>query len=158
MARKVCFNFKIVKILLLSTFKKCATWEWRVKFYLGPNEDCSPGDSISDSSEKRLQRGSGGRSVYMWFWWRRSTCNRAHIFFVQGFCQSRGAVVTIKDFSAFLDMRRYKNWAHKISSWKYLSEDLFCQFFPEHRVPHFCSPPELLSGGVESQQLQQHMI
>ena len=22
-----------------------------------------------------------------------------------------------------------------------LSEDLFCQFFPEHRVPHFSSPP-----------------
>ena len=28
-------------------------------------------------------------------------------------------------------MRRYNNWAHKISSWKYLSKELFCQFFPE---------------------------
>ena len=37
-------------------------------------------------------------------------------FFTEGFCQSRGAVVTMKGFSAFLDMRRYKNWAHKISS------------------------------------------
>ena len=27
----------------------------------------------------------------------------------------------MKDFSAFLDMRRYKNWAHKIGSWKYLT-------------------------------------
>ena len=43
-------------------------------------------------------------------------------------------------FSAFVDMRRYKNWAHKIGSWKYLSEDLSCQD-PKHRVPHFCSPP-----------------
>ena len=34
----------------------------------------------------------------------------------------------MKNFSAFLDMRRWKNWAHKIISWKYLSEDLFCQF------------------------------
>lgn len=25
-----------------------------------------------------------------------------------------GAVITIKNFCAFLDMRRYKNWAHKI--------------------------------------------
>ena len=35
-----------------------------VKFYLGQDEDCSPGGSISDSSERLLQRGSGGRSVY----------------------------------------------------------------------------------------------
>ena len=27
----------------------------------------------------------------------------------------------MKDFSAFLDMRRYKNCAHKIGSWKYLT-------------------------------------
>ena len=38
-------------------------------------------------------------------------------------------------------MRRYKYWAHKISSWKYLSEDLPCQFFAQHRVPPFRSPP-----------------
>ena len=35
----------------------------RIKFYLGQKEDCSPGDSTSDSSEKLLPRG-GGRSVY----------------------------------------------------------------------------------------------
>ena len=32
--------------------------------YLGENEDDSLGGSISDSSERLLQRGSGGRSVY----------------------------------------------------------------------------------------------
>jgi len=31
----------------------------RFKFYLGQNEDCSLGDSTSDSSERLLQRGSG---------------------------------------------------------------------------------------------------
>ena len=35
-------------------------------------------------------------------------------------------------------MRRCKDWAHKIF-WKYLSEGLFCQFFPKHRVPHSSS-------------------
>ena len=35
-----------------------------VKFYLGQDEDCSPGGSISDSSERLLQSGSGGESVY----------------------------------------------------------------------------------------------
>ena len=34
----------------------------------------------------------------------------------------------MKDFHAFLDMQRYKNWTHKISPWKYLSENLSCQF------------------------------
>ena len=35
---------------------KCTMWVLRVKFYLRQNENCSPGDSISDSSEKVLQR------------------------------------------------------------------------------------------------------
>ena len=30
----------------------------------GENEDCSLGDSTSDSSERLFQRGSGGRSKY----------------------------------------------------------------------------------------------
>ena len=37
---------------------------WQVKFSLGQNEDCSPGGSTSDSSERQLQRGSWGRSIY----------------------------------------------------------------------------------------------
>ena len=34
-----------------------------IKFYLGQNEDSRPGDSISENSEKLLQRDSGGKSV-----------------------------------------------------------------------------------------------
>ena len=36
-----------------------------IKFYGGQHEDCSLGDSTSDSFEKLLQRGSRGRSIYM---------------------------------------------------------------------------------------------
>ena len=36
----------------------------QVKFYLGQDEDCSPGGSILDSSERLLQSGSGGKSIY----------------------------------------------------------------------------------------------
>ena len=37
----------------------------------------------------------------------------------------------MKECSTFIDMRIFKNWAHKISSWKYLIiEDLSCQVFP----------------------------
>ena len=31
---------------------------------MGQSEDCSPGGSISDSSERLLQRSSGGKSIY----------------------------------------------------------------------------------------------
>ena len=44
--------------------KRCTTWALWVKFYLGQNEDCSPGGSISESSERRLQSVSGGKSTY----------------------------------------------------------------------------------------------
>ena len=64
----------------------------------------------------------------------------------------------MKDFSAFPDVRRYKNWVHKIDSWKILSEDLFCQFFQSIECLISALHPELLSGGAESQQLQLHMI
>ena len=36
-----------------------------VKFHLGPNEDYSPGDSISDNSEKLLQRHRGKVSIHI---------------------------------------------------------------------------------------------
>ena len=45
--------------------KKCTAWELWVKFYVGQNEDYSPGDSISESSEKLLQR-SRGECQYIW--------------------------------------------------------------------------------------------
>ena len=50
---------------------------------------------------------------------------------------SQGADFTMKDFSAFIDTRRCENWIHKIISWKYLSEDLLCQFFSEHKCNSF---------------------
>ena len=49
--------------ILLS--KLSVTWEFRVIFYWGQSEDYSLGDSSSDSSEKLLQRGRGGISMYV---------------------------------------------------------------------------------------------
>ena len=63
----------------------------------------------------------------------------------------------MKDFNAFLDMRSYKNWAHKITSCEHLSENLSCQFYPK-REPHFSTPLNSFQRDVESRQLQQDMI
>ena len=60
--------------------KKCTTWDSWLKFYLGQNEDYSPGDSISDSSEKLSQRGRGGRSVLYMTLVKGGMRSQAHIF------------------------------------------------------------------------------
>ena len=108
---------------------------------MGQEEDYSLGNSISFSSQKLLQR-----DREEWFWWRGSTCNQAPPPFllqkfsaslIKVFCQSWGADVTMKDFCAFLDMRRCKNWVPKIISWKCLSQDIFCQFFPRTQSASF---------------------
>ena len=63
----------------------------------------------------------------MWFWGRECTCSQAYMFWrgfllvLEDYCLSPEAKVTMKDFSAFLDIRRYKNLAPQISSWKYLT-------------------------------------
>ena len=218
-------------------------WVLRVKFYLRQNENCSPGDSISDSSEKVLQRsrvkgqcicdfGEGGihaiehiffqklsasHEKQSWPWrisylsryedvdlkeknalcesWKLSfiwgkmetaalepapqialrNCSKEagekdsiYVIFGEGeihamkhFFQKASASivksslvkrnsVTMKDFSGFLDMRRCKNWAHKISSWEYLTIWRPVQpLFPEHRGPHVCSPPWTFSRVLE---------
>ena len=47
----------------MSTKKKDVQLE-SFEFYLGQNEDCSLGGSISDSSERLLQSSNGGKSIY----------------------------------------------------------------------------------------------
>ena len=39
----------------------------KLSFLWGQNEDCSLGESISDSSERLLQSGSGGKPIYKVF-------------------------------------------------------------------------------------------
>ena len=102
-----------ISLIMWLSFKKwlriqLLKCESRELFYLGQSEDYSLGDNISDISEKLIQRISGGMSVYMWFWWSGSACNQAHIFCRRFILVMRSRCLH-KDFSAFLDMRRYKN-------------------------------------------------
>ena len=83
---------------------------------MGLNEDYSLGDRISESSENCSKE--AGRKVSMCVILMKGNFRQPSTdFFVcvcAGFCYSRGSVITMKDFRDFLDMRRYKNWAHKI--------------------------------------------
>ena len=86
----------------------------RAKFYLGQNEDCSRGDRSSDSSERRLQRGSGGKSIYKIL--VKGEFNAIKCLLYKRFSASQGADIIMKGFSAFLDMKRCKDWDHEINS------------------------------------------
>ena len=62
----------------------------RVKFYLGQYEDCSLGDSTSDSAAKLFQRGSRKRR-YIRDFGEGEVHAMKHILFAEGFCWSHEA-------------------------------------------------------------------
>ena len=92
----------------------------RVKFYWGQYEDRSPADNPSDSSERLLRRGRRKVSLYAMLdtgeRMKSGVCflGRKFLLVSWSFC-SGGAVVTMKDFRGFLDMRAYRSRAHNIS-------------------------------------------
>ena len=60
----------------------------------------------------------------------------------------------MKDLSVLLDMRRSKNWPHKISSWKYLTVwRRVLPVCPEHRVPRVPSRGHCKSAAEAAQGL-----
>ena len=75
--------FHVNSIVDLKNFhnncESCKLSCMRVKPYLGQNEDCSLGDSTSDSSEKLLHRGRGKVKIYG-FGEGGVQCSHAHIF------------------------------------------------------------------------------
>ena len=130
---------------ILMTLKICTMWELWIKFYLGQSEGYA--QKTAPQTALRSCSKEAGEHQHVCDFGEEGIHAIKHIFFqrvstsLTKLCYSWGTVIIMKDFSAFLDMGRNKSWAHKISSWKHLSEDLPCQFSSEHRVPHFCSPP-----------------
>ena len=106
---------RVMGRLQVSTKKDAQQESWELSFIWGQNEDCSPGDSTSDSSEKLLQRGCGGRSMHM-------ILVKGAFHAIQHFTYKRCSasheelMSPMKRFSACLDMRRCKDWDHKICS------------------------------------------
>ena len=134
--------------------KKCTVSELQVKFYLGQNEDCSPGDSTSDSSERLLQRGRGERQ-YICDFGKGGVCAIKHIFSVESFCWCHDTSASHeKQSSSWEDVR--------IRLIKSAPENICLKIwaasFQKHRVPHFCFPPWTPLGSVGGQQLQWHVV
>ena len=81
---------------------------------MGLNEDYSLGDRRSESHENCSKEAGRKVSMCVILMKGKFRQSRRDFFFFAGFCYSGGAVITMKDFRDFLDMRRYKNWVHKI--------------------------------------------
>ena len=133
-----------------------AMWELQVKSYVGQNEDYSSKGSISESSEKLLHRGHGGRSVYMWFCWGGVHAIK-HLF------SKKVSASQEEQGSLWRTLILFQIWGDTESRLiKSALENIYLKTcsasFSEHREPHFCSTLWTLSGGIESQQVQQHMI
>ena len=128
-----CLSFCVWLISLVDK----NSWELCVKFYLGQNEDCSL--RASERALRNCSKEVGGEvSVICDF--SEGVCVQSHMLADAG-CWSQGADVTINDFSAFPNMRKCKNWAHKFFSWKYLTIwRPVLPVFLEHRGPHSWSP------------------
>ena len=79
-------------------------WELQVKFYLGRNEDCSPGDSVSDSSEKLLWGGKRGRTY-------RKVSNKGQVFgkVKRVLIIKENQICQAKEFHIFLCVGRRKS-------------------------------------------------
>ena len=67
---------------------------------------------------RNYSKEAGGTvSIYMLLVKGEYMQSSTDLFFVHGrFLLVVRTVIAIKDFSAFLDMRRYKNWTHKMDS------------------------------------------
>ena len=105
----------------MSTEERCPMWELWVKFYLEQNEDCSPGDSILDSSERLLQRGGGGRSIYK-IWWRGSSV-QSSTYFMKGFLllmRSWCHHARIYCFSRYEEMQGLGSWNQCLRIFNYV--------------------------------------
>ena len=99
--------------------------------------ETAPQIALRDGSKQAM-----GEGQYIRFWWRGNSM-KSSAYFIRDFLLVWVIDVIMKGFSAFLDMRRCKDWNHGISSWKYLSEDLFHQI-PWSTAPW--SPPWMPSG------------
>ena len=94
----------------------------QVKFYLGQSEDCSQGESTSDSSEKLLQTSvcvcGGGVVVRIYMILVKGEFMQSSIYLYKRFAASHEELMSPQRdlVIAFLDMGRWKDWAHKMGS------------------------------------------
>ena len=122
-------------------------WELQVKFYLGKMKTIAWESAFQIALRNYSKEAGGTVSIYMLLVKGEYMQSSTDLFFVHGrFLLVVRTVIAIKDFSAFLDMRRYKNWTHKMDSWKCLT--IWRPVLPvphpppeQDRVPHFCSLP-----------------
>ena len=141
--------FHLLLSFLVSTKKRCKMQEFRVKFYLGQNEDCSMGDSTQIVLRKCSNEVVGEVNIILV---KGEFSAIKHVFLQKVFCSCQGADVNMRGFSAFINMKRCKDWDHKTTKISNYLKNCFSNFPGAECLTRH---PELSSGHVEGQQLQQ---
>ena len=126
--------------------KKYAVWELQVKFYLRQNEDCSLGDSVSDSSEKLLQRGKG-KAQYICDFGEGGVHAIKYVIFCRRFLLVMRSSCHHEGFHAFLDKEDIRTGLIKLAP-----ENIYLEMCPVSSPTPSTEclitalHPELLSG------------
>ena len=105
-------NFKEMCIAVSTEKKKrCTTWGLWVELFIWGQMRTAAGEVAFQIALRDCSKVAMGESQYIRFWWRGSSVPWS-THFTKGFCYSWGSDVTMKGFSASLDMKRYKDWDH----------------------------------------------
>ena len=104
---------EIFEICSISGNMRTAVWETAPQVSL---INCSKEIRGKDSICMILVKGEYMQSSTFFFFF-----GRKFLLVSWSFYKSWETIVTMKDFSAFLDMRRSKNWTNGINSWEYLT-------------------------------------
>ena len=111
------------------------------------------GEATSQIALNDCSKSAVEESQYIRFWWRESSIPWS-THFTKGFCWSWGSDVTMKGFSASLDMISRIEIIKSVPKNIQLSKEL------SHQIPWSteCLTPPWIPGVVEGRQLQQHGI
>ena len=93
--------------------KNCTVWELQVKFYVG-QKDCNPGDSISGSSEKLLQRGNEEPGYIEILQQKTGSLNMKRLLLIK-----ENQIAQVKQFSSVLCVFFVQSLSMSDSLWRY---------------------------------------
>ena len=113
-------------------------------------------ETAAQTALRDCSKEAGGWTICMWFW--EGGVHAAKLIFLWKVSPGLMKLLLVmrnshhhEGFQCFLDMRSYKNWAHKISSWEDLTtwRQTCPASFLGHRGPHFFCPRWTPSGVLE---------
>ena len=129
------WHLPLTSAIYSTRVKSCAAYPLTEKMhnvrvaccFIGVKMKTSAKEKAPQIALRNFSKDIMGEDQYICFWWRGSSM-QSSTYFTTVFLLVMRRWCHYKGFIPFLDIRRYKNWDHETSSWKYLFKDLFHQF------------------------------